>query len=359
MKRIIINIIFCLCYLGGVLLFAWPDIKHLVSEQENQAVIQEFDQVVKGRKVQAESSAGDGEKEITMADTEPDMEALASASDELLQAMKKYNIELYESEQTSLQDPWSYETESLDLTQYGINNNLIGILKVPKMDLELPIYLGANETNMAKGAALLGQTSFPLTGNNTNVVLAAHRGWKGIPMFREIQKLELGDRLTIQNYWETLTYQVTDIMVVMPDEIDKIFIQPDKNMVTLITCHPYTKNSRRYVVCCELVGVNLPEETITGQESGEASTQEQLNESSTNGQADDTNTENAFTASGGTQQESAEQIRESAIEEDKETMAKEKQERIIGYVVIAILGVVSAVAMFGTGKKKQPKAKTN
>lgn len=352
MKRIIMNIICCIGYLVGVLLFAWPDIRGLVSEQENQVVIQEFEEIVNQRK--AQTKAPEDDKETSASDAESEGEALPAASDELLWAMKAYNTELYETGQTSLEDPWSYETESLDLTQYGIYNNLIGILTVPKMDLELPIYLGANKTNMAKGAALLGQTSFPLTGENVNAVLAAHRGWRGIPMFREIQKLELGDRLTIRNYWETLTYQVTDIKVVLPYEVDNIFIQPGKNRVTLITCHPYTKNSHRYVVCCELVGENM-----SGNDGTKSTVSGQTSDNSTGSEKSDgeNNSSGLISSTDSTLQESAEQTREAAIAEDKETMDKEKKERIIGYIVIAILGVVAAYAMFGTGRKNKKSSK--
>ena len=121
------------------------------------------------------------------------------------------------------------------------------------MDLELPLYLGANEENMSKGAAQLTETSMPIGENNTNMAVVAHRGYSHAKMFREIEKLKIGDEIFITNFWETMTYKVERIEVISPDEIDKIRIQEGKDMVTLVTCHPYPHNYQRYLVYCERV----------------------------------------------------------------------------------------------------------
>ena len=72
-------------------------------------------------------------------------------------------------------------------------------------------------------------------------------------MFRNIQRLEPGDQVVIENFREVLTYQVVDTEVIMPSEVDKLLIQPGRDMVTLLTCHPYRSNKQRYVVYCERV----------------------------------------------------------------------------------------------------------
>lgn len=100
----------------------------------------------------------------------------------------------------------------------------MGILSIPKMDLELPIYLGATAEHLASGAAQLSQTSMPIGGENTNCVLAGHRGWYGALFFRHIELLEIGDEIMITNLWETLTYTVSEIKVIEPNEIDEILI---------------------------------------------------------------------------------------------------------------------------------------
>lgn len=171
--------------------------------------------------------------------------------EELYRDLQAYNERLYQEGQSSLQDPFDYESPSFDLTRYGFSQNIIGTLWVPRMEIELPVYLGANSETMAKGAGLLGQTSMPLGGENTNVVLAAHRGWKGIPMFRSIQSLQLGDKIQLTTPWETLVYRVCELKIILPGDSDEILIQQGRDLITLLTCHPYTQNYQRYLVVAE------------------------------------------------------------------------------------------------------------
>lgn len=171
---------------------------------------------------------------------------------ELLEAMKAYNQDIWIDGQSGLRDPWSYQAPVFDLAEYGVSDGTVGILSIPKMDLELPIYLGATAEHLASGAAQLSQTSMPIGGSNTNCVLAGHRGWYGALFFRHIELLEIGDEITIRNLWDTLTYQVVEIQVIEPNEIEEILVQPGRDLVTLLTCHPYGSGGRyRYVVFCE------------------------------------------------------------------------------------------------------------
>ena len=119
------------------------------------------------------------------------------------------------------------------------------------MNVKLPLYLGATLENMRSGAAIMGETSLPLGTKNSNCVIAAHRGYEGIPYFREIEKLKVGDRVIVKNPWEKLTYRVEEIKIIQPDDSDQIKIRKGKDMVTLLTCHPYRSHGKyRYVVYC-------------------------------------------------------------------------------------------------------------
>lgn len=97
---------------------------------------------------------------------------------------------------------------------------------------------------------MLSQTSMPTGGENTNCVIAGHRGWRGIPMFQNIEALQEGDIIWITNLWERLAYRVVRTTVITPDDIGAVRIVNGQDMLTLITCHPYTKNYQRYVVYC-------------------------------------------------------------------------------------------------------------
>ncbi len=173
---------------------------------------------------------------------------------ELLTALQEYNRQLYAEKQSSLIDLEACEEPAADLTAYGIEDEIIGVLEIPAMELTMPAYLGASDDHLAAGAAVLGNTSAPIGGGNTNSVIAGHRGWRGADYFRHIDRLQVGDTVQVTSLWETLTYAVADIQIIQPHEVDKIKIQQGRDLLTLITCHPYASGGKqRYVVYCERV----------------------------------------------------------------------------------------------------------
>jgi len=183
----------------------------------------------------------------------------------LYELIAEYNEKLYENGQSELVDAFSYQQVDFSLVRFGFDEEMIGYLSIPKMDIELPVYLGANKENMAKGAVHLTQTSLPVGGMNTNAVIAAHRGMNTAAMFRDIELLETGDEVYINNFRETLTYRVVETAIIAPTDIDKILIQEGRDMVTLITCHPYRYNYQRYVVYCERASETAGESDAGGQ----------------------------------------------------------------------------------------------
>ena len=171
---------------------------------------------------------------------------------ELLAALQVYNQRIYVEKQSGLVDLEACEEPAVDLTTYGIDDEIIGVLEIPAMELTMPVYLGASDAHLAAGAAVLGNTSAPIGGDNTNCVIAGHRGWRGADYFRHIDRLHVGGTVKLTNLWETLTYTVMDIQIIQPHEIEKIKIQPNRDLLTLLTCHPYASGGRqRYVVYCE------------------------------------------------------------------------------------------------------------
>jgi sortase A len=138
------------------------------------------------------------------------------------------------------------------LGDFGLTDEVFGVISIPVIDLSMPIYLGATDVHLANGAAQLSQTSLPIGGNNTNCVIAGHRGWNGAAYFRSVTVLQPGDTVIITNLWETLTYTVTATDIIEPYDVEKILIQDGKDMLTLLTCHPYASGGKqRYVIYCE------------------------------------------------------------------------------------------------------------
>lgn len=244
--KVILYLLGVILLLVGLYLFLYPVVSGYLSERNSKKAIQKFESIK--------------EEHLKVIQTELRQEAetlelsYIKKKDELYQELENHNKNIYENGQAELKDAWSYEQAGIDLSEYGIEDNIIGVLRIPKMnDLEMPILLGATYRNMATGAVLLGETSVPIGGNHTNSVIAGHRGWNGASFFIDIEALEIGDLVYVENLWENLTYEVSEIKVILPNEISQILIQEDKELLTLITCHPYGNNSHRYVVYCSRV----------------------------------------------------------------------------------------------------------
>lgn len=207
--------------MAGIGLLLFPEISSLILDMKSDQTVSEL----------KESMKKDNQK------------------DTLYEKSLDYNEKIRKEDQTGLMDAWSYQAAPIRLKK---EKDTFGYVKIPKMKVKLPLYLGATLDHLKQGAAILGQTSLPLGEKDSNCVIAAHRGYQGIPYFREIEQLQNGDTIIVRNPWEILRYQVVDIKIIQPYESDKIRIQKGKEMVTLLTCHPYRGHGKyRYVVYCE------------------------------------------------------------------------------------------------------------
>lgn len=170
---------------------------------------------------------------------------------ELYNKMKVYNIKLYEENQKYLTNLASCEKETINLKKYGYDK--LGFIVIPSIKVKLPIYNGASEYNMTRGATYMSQTSFPLGGNNTNTVICAHRRWIPAKMFNDLPKIKVGDTVTIINLWYNINYKVIKTEKIQAFETDKIKIQGNKEMLTLFTCCYYSTRKDRFLVYCERI----------------------------------------------------------------------------------------------------------
>jgi len=233
-RKIMIIGLFCL----GLAIFLYPTISNEINRYLLKQQIKNYE---------------DFKQDLWEEARTQEREEKSSILDEMYNEMKAYNEKIYREGQKNLSDPFAYEKPSMNLERYGIADNMIAYINIPRMKIELPIYLGATKENMKKGAAQLSETSLPIGGPNTNTVIAAHRGMTSKEMFRHIDKLQLGDEITITNFWYTLSYKVVEIKIIKPHEIEKILIQEGRDLVTLISCNPYGANYERYLVYCERV----------------------------------------------------------------------------------------------------------
>lgn len=137
--------------------------------------------------------------------------------------------------------PDNYE-EVLDV------DGIMGYIKIPKIKVDLPIYHGCKEESLQKGVGHLEDTALPIGGKGNHCVLSGHRGLPAAELFTDLDKLEKGDQFYLYILDKILTYEVDQIKVISPDEVQDLRTIPDRDLVTLITCTPYGVNSHRLLV---------------------------------------------------------------------------------------------------------------
>lgn len=172
---------------------------------------------------------------------------LAAAREQL----EQYNRKVAAGEASIAADPFSFEEALASFSSQGLEDGLVGYLDIPKMGVSLPLYLGATTEHMAKGATVVSGSSAPLGGESTNCVIAAHRGYRYAAMFRDIEELAVGDQVRLRTLWGELAYTVANMKVISPSDTAAVGVQQGRDMVSLLTCHPYGHNYSRYIVECE------------------------------------------------------------------------------------------------------------
>ena len=132
----------------------------------------------------------------------------------------------------------------LDVTGTGI----MGYIEIPKIKCSLPIYHGTDEGVLQIAIGHITGTSLPVGGESTHCVLSGHRGLPSARPFTDIDRMVTGDEFMIRTLDETLTYEVDQVLIVLPNEVDELRIEEGKDLCTLVTCTPYGVNSHRLLV---------------------------------------------------------------------------------------------------------------
>lgn len=165
----------------------------------------------------------------------------------------KYNEMLYQFrgevvDQVNLYEE-SYYNSQLDCSGTGI----MGSLEIPKIDVNLPIYHGTEETSLSNGVGHLKGTSLPVGGKNTHSVLSGHRGLPSSKLLVRLDEIQEGDYFFIRSCNRTLAYKVKEIKVVEPENVSSLDIRNGQDLVSLVTCTPYGINTHRLIVTGERV----------------------------------------------------------------------------------------------------------
>lgn len=181
-------------------------------------------------------------------------EDIASIPEEVISRemnnIHKCNEAIYKNKE-GFADPFTkeYKQERYKECQDHPNESIeFATLEIPKLQLEIPIYLGSSEEELSKGIGHVEGSSLPVGGKNTHTVLAGHRGMGTKEMFRHLDHLSEGDFFSIHTKEGELLYEVYDVSIVLPHETDVLQIKQNKDLASLLTCHPYRSNSHRLLV---------------------------------------------------------------------------------------------------------------
>lgn len=176
-------------------------------------------------------------------------EVMANMSDEdyshLFDAAMEYNRALAQLEYPLMyfKDVPGYE-ELLNVT----GNGVMGYITIEKIGVQLPVYHGTGESVLQIAVGHVEGSSLPTGGAGTHCVLSAHRGLPSARLFTDLDKMEVGDTFVLNVIDLTLTYQVDQILIVEPHEVNELYTVDGEDYCTLVTCTPYGVNSHRILV---------------------------------------------------------------------------------------------------------------
>ena len=129
-----------------------------------------------------------------------------------------------------------------------MGNGMMGYIDIEKIGVHLPIFQGIEETMLQSGAGWWLGSSLPTGGRGTHCIITAHTGLVKAKLFTDIDRLEVGDIFSLSVLDRDMYYEVDQVVVVEPDDIEELLIDPEQDYVTLYTCYPYGVNTQRLLV---------------------------------------------------------------------------------------------------------------
>lgn len=166
--------------------------------------------------------------------------------DEIWAAAKDYNASLVPRFNAFLLT--DEQREQYDGLLNVSGTGIMGYIEIPEINCSLPIYHGTSESVLQVAIGHISWSSLPTGGESTHCVLSGHRGLPSAKLFTNLDKLTVGSVFMLRVLDEVLTYEVDQILTVLPDEVDALQIVEGEDLCTLVTCTPYGINTHRLLV---------------------------------------------------------------------------------------------------------------
>lgn len=231
-KRIIATILIILLFLAGLGIVLYPYVSEYVNAKHASRVVVNYDDTV---------------KEITPEDFS-----------QYFEVAEEYNERLRQNPNPFSED---CRTEGYETALNVDGSGMIGYLEIPKISVKLPFYHGTSGAVLNEAVGHLEGSSLPVGGEGTHVVLSAHRGLPSAKLFTDLPELGEGDIFILTVLDRKMTYQVDQILTVLPTELESLEVEDGQDYVTLMTCTPYGINTHRLLVRGHRIE-NLPEEEV-------------------------------------------------------------------------------------------------
>ena len=168
---------------------------------------------------------------------------------EMLAAARAYNESI---RQVEIKDAFDAAAEESSAAYQALldpnGDGVMGIIEIPKIGVRLPVYHGTGDAGLTRGAGHMEGTSLPVGGENTHCGIAGHRGLPSAKLFSDLDQMQRGDVIYMSVLGELLVYQVDQVSVVLPHELDYMSILEGGDYLTLVTCTPYGVNTHRLLV---------------------------------------------------------------------------------------------------------------
>ena len=256
MRSKILRALALILIVTAVSLALYPDISNREVQKENNSIIERFNDISEEVQEQGDhdEAVDDGiiNEEGYLIDEGGEVISeypvvFQADLDRLYADSEAYNDALKLKQDMDI----DFSHAALDLSRYGIYDGIYGYITAPSIGLNVPIYLGASNSNMAWGATHLMNTSLPAGGTSTNTVIAGHTGYIGRVVFDYLPQLGTGDTVSVTTYFGTLDYRVVSKKEIGATETNDLYIVKDKELLTLLTCARMGK--ARYEVICERI----------------------------------------------------------------------------------------------------------
>lgn len=222
-KTLLYRVVVTIVILLGIGLLAYPSVSNWYNDMHRSRAIAVYENAIAG---------------LSDVDFESMFEQARAYNDSLIGNARRFSPDDAELE--------SYN-QILDVTGTGI----MGYIEIPKINVKLPIYHTVEETVLQIAAGHMPGTSFPIGEIGSHAVISGHRGLPSAKLFTHLDELDAGDLFQVHVLNKTMVYEIYEVEVVLPEDMDSLRISSDRNLITLVTCTPYGVNSHRILVHAE------------------------------------------------------------------------------------------------------------